>query len=202
MRLSFALWYLRNGHMIAHPLDTKHNPVYRVFFINESHTQLLFFEVPLSVLKDKMRSLGEEGYIQYLTRRNLVYVTKHFPIEINSWLIPYQFMRHSGYEKFQRQLANEDFAKWKSYQNGVKPTQLYLDEMISLVGYEKHTLNIDRAVINDLNDDEYISLRYYSSRNFNGIRPYVEKIGKDPTHGTSHGITIRDLIFSWKFHQE
>lgn len=201
MRLSFALWYLRNGHMIAHILNTKRD-IYRAYFINEHHTQILFFEVPMKVLKEKIRSMGEEGYIRFLVKRNLVYVTKCIPIDVKDWFIPYQFMKYSGYEKFQRQLANEDFDRWKSFQNGVIPSHLYLDEVISLVGYEKKTMGIRRAIINDFREDEFLSLRYYSTRNYNGIRSYVVKIGKDASQGTYHGITLRDLIFRWKLHED
>lgn len=202
MKLPFAIWYLRNGHMISHPSihsTDKKGTIY-VYMMAEDNIQLLYFVTTTNSLIQKIKEYGEAGYIKYILKRNLAYVANEFPLELYGWNAPMQYMRFSEYEKLQRRIANDEIQSKKNYKRGRIPSSLYLDELISLAMESKNPLNIQRAVIDDFRDGEFLKIQYKNSKRYEGIRISLSN-ELIPNQDIPHPITSRDIVFRWKLHQ-
>lgn len=199
MKLPFAIWYLRNGHLVAHPSTEKGDKkdTLYVYFLSEDAFQLLYFITTSKDLIQKIRSYGEDRYKEYILKRNLAYVTNSFPMELYGWNIPMQYAQFSNYEKIQRKVANSEIRNRKEFKIGKNEKSFYLDELISLSMASKHPLSIQRAIINDFGHKEYIQIQYRNTRRYEGIRISVRN-EESPNRDEIHPVNIRDIIFRWK----
>lgn len=199
MKLPFAIWYLRNGYLVAHPSTEKGDKkdTLYVYFLSEDAFQLLYFITTSKDLIQKIRSYGEDRYKEYILKRNLAYVTNSFPMELYGWNIPMQYAQFSNYEKIQRKVANSEIRNRKEFKIGKNEKSFYLDELISLSMASKHPLSIQRAIINDFGHKEYIQIQYRNTRRYEGIRISVRN-EESPNRDEIHPVNIRDIIFRWK----
>lgn len=188
--------------MISHPSihsTDKKGTIY-VYMMSEDNIQLLYFVTTTNSLIQKIKEYGEAGYIKYILKRNLAYVANEFPLELYGWNAPMQYMRFSEYEKLQRRIANDEIQSKKNYKRGRIPSSLYLDELISLAMESKNPLNIQRAVIDDFRDGEFLKIQYKNSKRYEGIRISLSN-ELIPNQDIPHPITSRDIVFRWKLHQ-
>lgn len=199
MKLPFAIWYLRNGHLVAHPSTEKGDKkeTLYVYFLSEDAFQLLYFITTSKDLIQKIQTYGEDRYKEYILKRNLAYVTDSFPMELYGWNIPMQYAQFSNYEKIQRKVANSEIRNRKNFQVGKGGNSFYFDELLSLSMTSKQPLSIQRAIINDFDQKEFITIQYRNSRRYEGIR--VSLHNEDIPHQDEvHPVNIRDILFRWK----
>lgn len=199
MKLPFAIWYLRNGHLVSHPATEKgdKNGNLYVYFFSEDTCQLLYFITTHKDLVQKIQDYGENRYKNYIIKRNLAYVANSFPLALYGWSIPMQYSQFSEYEKIQRTIANSEIRNRKEFQRGNRRRSFYLDELISLSMISKNPISVQRAYINDFAPEEFIQIYYRNSRHYEGIQVSLRKNGNS-SQDTKHSVDIRDILFQWK----
>lgn len=200
MKLPFALWYIRNGHMIAHPSTnkTEKKGTCYVYMMSDDSYQLLYFITTMDDLIAKCKRYGEMQLKERIIKHNLAFVANEFPLYLYGWTAPMQYSNFREYEKVQRKIANLENRRKLDFSKGNIPDILYLEEVMSIVMNRKNHVSIKRAFIDrDYSEEEYLKLQFYS---FNGSEIIRVSIGNDreDRHKRMSGVTNRDIIFHWK----
>lgn len=200
MKLPFALWYIRNGHIIAHPSTNKTDKkgTCYVYMMTEDTFQLLYFITTIDEMIAQCKKYGEMGYKNRIIRKNLAYVASEFPLYPYGWTAPMQYSNFKEYEKLQRKIADKELNRKKEYGRGRIPETLYLEEILSILMNCKNRVSIKRAFIDrDYEEEEFVKLQFYSFEGTDSIRICVGSNRRE-RYQKMIGVTSRDIIFRWR----
>lgn len=197
MNFAYALWYLRNGHMIATPMD---DTFLNVYFLSPDNFELYSFRDPKNVCRKKIQEEGETRWIsEILSHRSILHTSSlTLPLSMSvDWFPLLKFDRSSYKDKIAEQCVKELSCKRIRMEN-TQEESFYLDQIIASIIHHRDSFTASRYTIMHPKRDKEIyqaslQIQYCQNR----ANHFLNFYRVTDTTKTRYNLTTRDLIFQW-----